>query len=146
MFLNSCRAVGLIASLSMAIFLAVGCSRPNHVSGTVSLDGQPLPAGRVTFLCDGKGRPVISGKITENGRYEIENPPAGRARVAVETFKPQPRPEPGVNPATGIDYSLGWEDTGPYVPIPRRYHAVKTSGLETTIEPGEQTFDISLTR
>jgi hypothetical protein len=125
--------------------LAVGCGRQNRVAGTVSLDGEPLPAGRVTFLCDGEGRPVISGKITQNGRYEIENPPAGRARVSVETFKPEPKPEPGVNPDTGIDYSAGWEDTGPYVAIPARYHSVKTSGLETMIEPGDQTFDISLT-
>jgi hypothetical protein len=125
--------------------LAVGCSRPNRVAGTVSLDGQPLPAGRVTFLCDGEGRPAITAAIGENGGYVIENPPVGRARVAVETFKPEPRPEPGVNPDTGIDYSLGWEDTGPHVPIPARYGSVKTSGLETTIEPGEQSFDISLT-
>lgn len=129
----------------LLMLLAVGCSRPNRVVGTVSMDGEPLPAGRVTFLCDGEGRPAISGKIDANGGYAIENPPVGRARVAVETFKPEPKPEPGVNPATGIDYSLGWEDTGPYVPIPARYGSVKTSGLETTIEPGDQTFEISLT-
>jgi hypothetical protein len=131
--------------LILLTLLAVGCSRPNRVAGTVSLDGQPLPAGRVTFLCDGEGRPAISGKIDANGSYEIENPPVGRARVSVETFKPEPKPEPGVNPQTGIDYSLGWEDTGPYVPIPARYGSVKTSGLETMIEPRHQTFDISLT-
>ena len=51
------------------MLLAVGCSRPNRVAGTVSLDGQPPPAGRVTFLCDGERRPVISGTIAENGRY-----------------------------------------------------------------------------
>jgi hypothetical protein len=38
-----------------------------------------------------------------------------------------------------------WTDTGPYEPIPARYHSVKTSGLETMIEPGDQTFDISVT-
>lgn len=124
----------------------VGCSRPNRVAGTVSLDGQPLPAGRVTFLCAGEGRPAITAAIGENGGYAIENPPVGPARVAVETFKPVPKPEPGVNPDTGIDYSLEWEDTGPYVPIPRRYHSVKTSGLGTIVEPGEQTFDIGLTK
>lgn len=129
----------------LLMLLAVGCSQPNRVVGTVSLDGEPLPAGRVTFLCDGEGRPAISGKIDANGGYAIENPPIGRARVAVQTFKPEPKPEPGVDPDTGIDYSLGWEDTGPYVPIPARYGSVKTSGLETMIAPGEQTFDISLT-
>jgi hypothetical protein len=57
----------------------------------------------------------------------------------------RPRVQLGVNPDTGIDYSTGWEDTGPYVPIPHRHGSVKTSGLEYEIKPGDQTFDISLT-
>lgn len=66
--------------------------------------------------------------------------------MSVETFQPQPRPESGVDPQTGIDNSIGWEDTGPYVPIPKRYGSPKTSGIACTIKPGEQTFDIPLTR
>ena len=132
--------------IAMLTLIAVGCSRPNRIVGTVSFDGKPLPAGRVTFLCDGEGRPAISGDIDANGAYEIENPPVGRARVAVETFKPQPKPASGVNPITGIDDSLGWEETGAYVPIPSRYNSVKTSGLELAVESGDQVFDIVLTR
>ena len=134
----------------MSVWLLVmcvgGCTPPSSVKGTVSFDGKPLPAGRVTFLCEGGKRPAISCPIKDGGAYEIQAAPVGRARVSVETFKPQPKPEPGVDPQTGIDNSIGWEDTGPYVPIPKRYASPKTSGLEYTITPGEQMFDIVLTK
>lgn len=133
-------------ALALLPLLAFGCARPNAVTGKVTIDGEPLPAGAVTFLCDGGKRPVIAGPIGADGTYTIPDPPVGRARVSVETFEPEPKPNPGVNPQAGIDYSLGWQDTGPYVPIPRRYGSVKTSGIECTIKPGAQTFDIRLTR
>lgn len=134
-----CIGIGIIV-------FTVGCGRHNRVTGTVRLDGRPLPTGQVTFLCDGQGRPVISGDITEDGSYEIVDPPVGRARVVVETFKPQPKPEPSVDPVTGETVPIEWEDTGPYVPIPKRYALPKTSRLELEIKPGEQRFDIELTK
>jgi hypothetical protein len=137
------RSFGALA-LGLLALVAVGCGRPNRVTGRVTFDGQPLPAGAVTFLCDGGQRPVLAGRIDADGTYEIPAAPLGRARISVETFKPTPKPKPGIDPQTGIDDSLGWEDTGPYVPIPKRYGSVKTSGLEYTIVPGEQTFDIAL--
>lgn len=131
---------------SLLVLVAAGCGKPSRVTGSVTLDGVPLPAGRVTFLCDGGRRPAVSSSISMNGTYEMPDLPVGRARVSVETFKPQPRPEPSVDPTTGTDHSIGWEDTGPYVPIPARYGSPKTSGIEYTIIPGRQTFDITLNK
>ena len=126
--------------------VAIGCGRPSRVTGSVTFDGKPLPGGRITFLCDGGRRPALSSLIREDGGYAIEGPPLGRARVSVQTFAQQPKPKPGIDPLTGIDHSFGWEDTGPYVPIPARYASPKTSGIECTIAPGEQAFDIELTK
>lgn len=131
---------------SLLLLFAAGCGKQARVSGRVLLDGTPLPGGRVTFLCDGGRRPALSSPIREDGGYAIEGPPLGRARVSVETFKPQPKAVTGFDPQTGIDNSIGWEDTGPYVPIPARYGSPKTSGLECTIGPGGQNFDITLTK
>ena len=132
--------------MCIAVLTVAGCSPPQaSVSGRVTLDGKPLPAGRVTFLCDGRGRPALAGKITAEGTYGIANLPPGLAAVSVETFKPQPKPASGVDPTTGVDASLDWEDTGPYVPIPQRYANPKTSGLEHMLAPGPQTFNIDLT-
>lgn len=130
--------------VGLLVFVAAGCGRPPQVSGTVTVNGSPLPAGQVTFLCDGGSKPAITGRISENGTYAIANLPKGRARVSVQTFEPRPKPPSGVDPGTGIDYSVGWEDTGPYVPIPARYHSPRTSGLVYEIRPGAQTFDIAL--
>lgn len=130
--------------VGMLMLVAAGCSHPPQVTGTVTVNGSPLPAGQVTFLCDGGSKPAISGRIAENGTYAITNLPLGRARVSVQTFPPRPKPPSGVDPGTGIDYSVGWEDTGPYIPIPERYHSPQTSGLVHEILPGDQTFDIAL--
>lgn len=140
-FLGSVLCFGALLLVS-----AGGCTTANRVTGKVTYDGRPLPAGRVSFLCDGGNRPLLTAKIDESGDYEIQNPPEGRVRVAVETFEPQPKPAPGPDPVTGIDYSLSWEDEGPYVPIPERYGSVQTSGIEAVISAGEQTLDITLVK
>lgn len=140
------------AWLGMLLVVTLGgCLRaPNRVTGIVRLDGQPLTSGRVTFLCDGKGRPAISGSISSDGSYAIDDPPVGRAMVSVETFKVPPRPKPGVDPLSGVDYEAEWVaewgDAGPYVPIPSRYASPTSSGLEVMIVPGAQTFDIELSK
>jgi hypothetical protein len=131
----------------IVMLAAAGCFKPpNRVTGLVTYEGQPLPAGRVTFLCEGTGRPAISTQISNAGRYEIMNPPLGRAAISVQTFKPRPKPPPTINPTTGTPITDEWEDTGRYVPIPERYRSPQTSGLETMIVPGPQTFDLILTR
>lgn len=133
-----------IACAGLLVLVAAGCGRLARVAGSVTMNGAPLPAGRVTFLCDGAGKPAISSEISPDGTYAIVAPPTGRARVSVQTFAFRPKPPSGVDPGTGIDYSIGWEDTGPYVPIPERYHSPQTSGLMLEIRPGDQTFDITL--
>lgn len=100
------------------------------------------PAGEE--VDDSKGRPVVSSPISESGRYEIPNLPVGQAEVAVQTFKPRPKPEPVMHPVTGEPVGDGSEATGGYVPIPGLYAAPQSSGLEYTLRPGEQTFDIVL--
>jgi hypothetical protein len=128
---------------SVCLLLSVGCGKPNVVTGTVTFQGNPLPAGSVAFACDGGKHPVIFSTISSTGGYEIKDAPVGRARVSVRTFKQDP-PPPGIDPDTGREYAADWVDLGPYVPIPKKYGTPSTSGLEYTIVPGDQTFDIEL--
>lgn len=133
------------------VFGAVGCSGgTSRITGIVRFDGQPLTSGRVTFLCNGKGRPTISASISSDGSYWIDKAPVGRAQVSVKTFPVPAKPKPGVDPLSGVDYEAEWVaewgNAGPYVPIPSRYASPTSSGLEVTIGPGEQTFDIDLTQ
>jgi hypothetical protein len=124
---------------------SVGCWSPrNVVEGRVVFEGKPLPGGRVTFLCDGKGRPARSAALAKDGSYEVTDVSVGPARVSVETFRPLPKPKPSIDPVTGQEVPVEWEDTGPYLPIPDRYAHPAMSGLECTVVPGRQTFDIAL--
>lgn len=68
------RSLALV-SLTAAIVLSTGCSqgdRPplGYVSGTVTIDGEPLRGVIVAYLPD-QGRTAV-GTTDENGKYEIE--------------------------------------------------------------------------
>lgn len=135
-------------SLSIAtLILCVGCGAPTgRITGTVTFDGKPLPAGRITFLCFGEGRPVLSSPIAD-GRYLMEAVPVGGARIAVETFNTeafrQPKPAPGV-PAITLSPAFMIGPPGPYVKIPDRYRHPDDSGLSLDIQGGNQVHDIAL--
>lgn len=93
---RSCH--GLIISF-VGIF-AIGCSDSDpmsveraSVSGTVTLDGQPLQAGAIVFQSDRQlpdGDSVTAFGFIENGAYRIDlddGPAVGSARVE---FRPKP--------------------------------------------------------
>src|SRR4051812_37296397 len=58
--------------LFAALFVTLGCGGPQaaRVSGTVTLDDQPLTKGSVTFNPVGTGA-LASGQIDAQGRYQL---------------------------------------------------------------------------
>jgi hypothetical protein len=136
----------VVLCLASAI-LCAGCGAPEgRIRGAVTFDGKPLPAGRITFFCLGKGRPVILAQITD-GSYLVQRAPPGDARITVETFEPRTiaavDPPPGL-PAMPPIPALKNMPTGPYVKIPDRYRRPDQSGLSLTIKGGTQVHDIVL--
>jgi hypothetical protein len=129
----------------------MGCSWTTPtgvVTGAVRFDGKPVAAGRVTFLCDGVGKPVFFAEITDGG-YRIEKAPVGGARVTVQVFAPHastdniPTP-PGAAPALPVP--AGIPGIGrPIAGFPDRYLNPNTSGLTCEIKPGLQARDFDLT-
>src|SRR5262249_49372612 len=74
---------GFAGAFAFVISLAIGCGpAKGKVSGSVTLDGQPLPAGTITFY-SGKGGSV-AGEITD-GEYSVAGVLAGEAKVTVDT-------------------------------------------------------------
>ncbi len=68
---------------AVLLSLATGCGGgKGTVSGTVTLDGQPLPAGNIVFY-PSKG-PGVSGVI-QDGTYSVKGVPTGQVTVTVET-------------------------------------------------------------
>ena len=128
-----CAAAGLLVALS-----GCGGGGVGNVSGEVKYNGQPLPNGRVTFVCSGGTKPALSADITE-GKYQIANVPAGPVEVTVETFNRRADPVPGGPPPDPVPKGFK------YVKIPPRYASPKDSGLGFEVVRGDQTKDFALT-
>jgi len=135
-------ALPRLAALALAAITVAGtgCSAPAEggpVSGTVTFNGKPLPAGGVTFHSrDGR---ASSGEILD-GHYTIALVPLGPCRVTVLTAVGRGDIPEG---ATSIDPS---KPLGSYIPIPDRYHTPHKSDLNYTVTQGPQTYDINLTK
>lgn len=135
------RIFGLLISLLIVLSLA-GCDRgPNrrYISGRVTLDGQPLDFGSITFVPDPTG-PKASG-IIEAGQYQIESargPLAGGKFVEIHAPRyPEDKPAP-----TTSEEKLRVMSVAPEA-LPARYNA-KTELRATVTEDGPNEFNFDL--
>ena len=124
--------LGLVALLAM---LAAGCGGSNlgSVTGTVTLDGEPLPDALVMFNPIAGGRPSAA-RTDASGKYELvydrENMGAEPGEHLVEI--------------TTEDEVVNEDDTVTNVAekVPTKYNA--ESDLRETVELGAQTIDFAL--
>jgi hypothetical protein len=125
--------------VAIGVLLAgiVGCSKhESQVYGTVSYKGQALDRGTVRFEPTSGGAPAYSDVATD-GSYEL--------RTGRETGL-----KPGEYRATvvALEENLDWPGPGPPPPgkalTPLWYQNLDTSGLQYTVEPGSNEFDIEL--
>jgi len=120
----------------LAFVLATGCGRrPDlppmaKVSGTVTLDGQPLSYGMVQFVPDasqGTEGPPGVGRIDEKGRFTITT--AGEKGAVVGHHRIRVKSEEPFNEeALSVGQTL----------LPERYNDHKISGLTTEVKAGEK--------
>jgi hypothetical protein len=122
------------------------------ITGKVTLDGKPIPWGRVTFVSQTGNRKSVSGRI-KNGVYEVKGCPRGLAKISVESF-----------PATKAETKLPTKELlkgfappknpdepppdviGQYMPLPPRYGAAHNSRLQFNVGFGSNTYDILMTK
>src|ERR1700722_3455224 len=82
------RTIRLGVVLSLLLVGVSGCAeKKGDVSGLVSFNGSPLPAGKITFICEGGDKPVLIADIRD-GKYEIKGIPVGTVKITVATHKP----------------------------------------------------------
>ncbi len=126
-----------LAILLLAISFA-GCGgMPSRVSGTVTLDGEPLHKGTVAFHPTTAGV-TVAAVIDQQGRYTLQTAKKaglapGEYRVTVTAISAPPSPT-----ATAEEIAAAFI-------TPRRYSDPTTSGLTHVVERGTATFDIPLT-
>jgi hypothetical protein len=124
---NRIRLLFTVAAGVALLGLASGCGgNPTaKVSGTVTLDGQPLENGTITFYPTANSGQTAGGGI-ENGKYTLDASP-GEMTVLISA-----------NKVTGKHKMYDTPDS-PTVDtvvelIPARYN--KTSELKVTLKPG----------
>jgi hypothetical protein len=136
-----CKNVTTPALIAVALILS-GCggdSRPTTVpvSGKITWNGEPLKSGTVAFVPTGdKQTYPASGVIDSSGNYKMTTFKTGDGvipgdyQVSVIVLE-------GADPAT--------KSEGKRV-LPEKYDKAATSGLTTSIKPGEgpKTIDLKL--
>jgi hypothetical protein len=102
------RLLIVFGLLALLLPLEVGCGGgKGAVSGSVTLDGQPLPIGNISFL-PSKG-PGATARI-EDGKYSVKGVPSGEMKVTVETESIKQEMEAlatAAKSAGGMDKSAG---------------------------------------
>jgi hypothetical protein len=137
-----------------------GCSpAQGKVSGRVVFDGEPLPAGRVTFRPADPRQNTVSAELDAQGNFTVVLP-LGDVLVSVDNREWEPRgprdaelPKDLKLPAEAKKHfggtkadGAGDKSAGKYVPIPTKYYGAETSGLRFTVQGGDQKQDFELAR
>lgn len=108
------------------------------VSGKVTLDGNPLPRGTVTFIPDeskGTKGPTAVGQIGSDGRFTLQTAQQSGAVVGHHKVRIRARQEAKTPQEEGKEPSL----------IPTKYENENTSGLSFEVKAGEKNdFNIEL--
>lgn len=149
--MNVIRSRTYIWQVVLCLVAVGGCGRDARLpelvplEGQVTLDGQPLSHGSVTFLPSGDTKGRGGAAITdENGRYELEEQDGtlgvvvGSYRVVVSKL---------VNP-DGSDFTgedLGPMDTSARELLPAKYSDLSQSELTAEVPPGGGNIDFQLT-
>lgn len=135
----------LVLVLTICASAIVGCQKslPATVSGTVTLDGEPLPEGPnyagTIVLYPTAGGAAAYGQITKGGHYEVQTGTTqglapGDYKVTVRLVEIEPEPPGGyVNaPAQKLI-------------SPKRYNDRELTDLTKSIAEGANTIDLDLT-
>ena len=135
----------LIQGRSPVLFLAftavlLGCnpSQKAIVTGKVTLNGEPLDHGAVTFVAGSKTKAnTAAGNIMSDGTYLVQIGQSGKIISGEYQVSVLAR-----GPST--PHPLGGPPMPGELTTPARYADVATSGLRFRIRPGENTIDIAL--
>lgn len=118
-------------------FVASGCGAPptGTLSGKVTVNGKPLPAGMLILNTEDKMSFTTGIK---DGIYSVDKIPLGKATIAVRESPAASNTEPGKG-----DPSKPLPPPPPKV-VPAKYEKAESSGLSTTVVKGPNEFNIDL--
>ncbi len=153
---RSCQSLVFLAGV--LVVWTAGCTgshAPGKIKGTVTYNGQPLPAGNVTFHSESKGS--YNAPLLRNGTYEVVDLPAVPMVVTVDTEFLNPNKKvPSYGGKKGQEAYMERlaaekkggaqirEDADPYTKIPAKYADKTATPLKMTVKAGRQEYNIDL--
>lgn len=128
--------IGLLV-VSPALWGCGGKGGVGTVSGTVTLDGQPLADGLITFIPADGNSPTAGGKIAA-GSYSVEAS-RGSQKVVINATK-----------VTGSRKAYANDPNSPVITttaeiLPKKYSDALTTELTVEVKGGSNTADFNLT-
>jgi len=136
--LRGYRSAGAIGSIVALCICGCGGAYDASVSGIVTLDGNAVPRGTVTYSPLQPGPPAY-GEIAEDGSYSVrtgteDGLPQGEYQVTVTAEEPpaNARTAAGGPPPSGKAITPVW------------YRLKDSSGLKYMVESGSNTIDLKL--
>ena len=126
----------IILATVMIAALGGGGGHDASVEGVVTLDGQPLTRGTVSFIPDAGGAGATAA-INSDGTFAAKTGsssglPPGEYSITVRAREDAVIPAKGNLPMPGK------------LLTPKKYDAASTSGLRATIEPGDNELKLEL--
>jgi hypothetical protein len=119
------------------------------LTGTVKYNNQPVTAGLV--MAESKntdGRPAgTSAQIGPDGRFLLTNVPLGEVALGVNTMAAKAQvigQAYAKNAAAAANGKSQKVETSKFVDVPTKYADPLKSPIKTTIQPGDNKFDIVL--
>lgn len=110
-----------------------GYGPQSEVTGVVTLEGELLKAGKVTFFPENKPGRSVGGHIQPDGRFKIPFVPSGPAKVTVQVLPEKNRSRP-----TGRKQQLDLP------PIAAKYQDPETTDLAVKVSGQSQDFVFDL--
>jgi hypothetical protein len=127
------RTCFILLGITVSLVIA-GCGGRGYptaqIQGRVTVGGQPVARGSITFTPLQPGRGPGTSASVESGRYTVENAPQGRVRVDFQALKDTGRTETQFGKTYPVMVNL----------IPDKYRA----GLEIEVAGDSKTQDFSL--
>lgn len=142
----------MLVALLVLIAVVPACGKKTikteGVSGTITLDGQPLPFAQITFVAVDKSAGTDSyGNSDADGNFKIQTlqgkanggTTPGMYKVAVTCFKEEEtgktyKDEEGNEKPETRDVSV----------VPAKYNSAETSGIEVEVKKGSNTINLEL--
>ncbi len=150
------RLLACVVACSLVCLACIGCGPDGPelgtVSGKVTMDGQPLTNGLITFEPEAGGRASI-GKTDSNGQYKLirverEGAEIGSHKVSVTTITEAEAVEDmGSDSDAYAKQAMGdasaYDSAEVAEPIPARYNV--STELVKEVKAGDNTIDLELT-